>query len=212
MCVCVCVCRVHPYPGPEPPLGSRAHLVPLDQRGPVSPAEHVFIYIGFTLTLALSPLKFLFGSVYICIGFTLTLALNFLWFPQDRALTSYHSTNVTQFRPQNMYIYIYIGFTLTLCSADGSTHTASNKLYRKVKHWARPNLLHANGQSAPRSGGACDVGRGAGSHTPSTASESFSPLLISPFISLRFARSPRIFRPTWPSSVRRTCLAWRYVA
>ena len=29
----------------------------------------------------------------------------------------------------------------------------------------------ANGQSAPRSGGARDVGRGAGSHTPSTASE-----------------------------------------
>jgi len=34
-------------------------------------------------------------------------------------------------------------------------------------------ILHANGQSAPRSGGACDVCRGAGSHTPSTASESF---------------------------------------
>jgi len=32
----------------------------------------------------------------------------------------------------------------------------------------------ANGQSAPRSGGARNVGRGAGSHTPSTASESFS--------------------------------------
>ena len=26
------------------------------------------------------------------------------------------------------------------CSADGSTHTESNKLYRKVKHGARPNL------------------------------------------------------------------------
>ena len=34
--------------------------------------------------------------------------------------------------------------------------------------------LHGNGQSAPRSGGARDVGRGAGSHTPSTASEFFS--------------------------------------
>ena len=32
----------------------------------------------------------------------------------------------------------------------------------------------ANGQSAPRSGSARGVGRGAGSHTPSTASESFS--------------------------------------
>jgi len=28
----------------------------------------------------------------------------------------------------------------TLCSADGSTHTKSNKLYRKVKHRYRPNL------------------------------------------------------------------------
>jgi len=34
----------------------------------------------------------------------------------------------------------------------------------------------ANGQSAPRSGSTRGVGRGAGSHTPSTASESFSPL------------------------------------
>jgi len=27
-----------------------------------------------------------------------------------------------------------------VCSADGSTHTESNKLYRKVKHRYRPNL------------------------------------------------------------------------
>jgi len=27
-----------------------------------------------------------------------------------------------------------------VCSADGSTHTESNKLYRKVKHRSRPNL------------------------------------------------------------------------
>ena len=27
-----------------------------------------------------------------------------------------------------------------ICSADGSTHTESNKLYRKVKHRYRPNL------------------------------------------------------------------------
>jgi len=51
---------------------------------------------------------------------------------------------------------------------------------RATNYTARSNmkpaqiLLHANGQSAPRSCGACDVGRGAGSHTPSTASESFS--------------------------------------
>jgi len=29
---------------------------------------------------------------------------------------------------------------LALCSAGGSTHTESNKLYRKVKHRYRPNL------------------------------------------------------------------------
>jgi len=52
---------------------------------------------------------------------------------------------------------------------------------RATNYTARSNIepaqifLHANGQSAPRSGGARDVGRGAGSHTPSTASESFSP-------------------------------------
>jgi len=51
---------------------------------------------------------------------------------------------------------------------------------RATNYTARSNIepaqifLHANGQSAPRSGGARDVGRGAGSHTPSTASESFS--------------------------------------
>jgi len=51
---------------------------------------------------------------------------------------------------------------------------------RATNYTARSNIepaqifLHANGQSAPRSGGARDVGRGAGSHTPITASESFS--------------------------------------
>ena len=57
-------------------------------------------------------------------------------------------------------MYIYIGLTICItrifayayrvnpsapiltrvCSADGSTHTESNKLYRKVKHQARPNI------------------------------------------------------------------------
>ena len=51
---------------------------------------------------------------------------------------------------------------------------------RATNYTARSNIepaqifFHANGKSAPRSGGARDVGRGAGSHTPSTASESFS--------------------------------------
>ena len=50
---------------------------------------------------------------------------------------------------------------------------------RATNYTARSNIepaqiiLHANGQSAPRSGGARDVGRGEGSHAPSTASESF---------------------------------------
>ena len=49
---------------------------------------------------------------------------------------------------------------------------------RATNYTARSNIepaqifLHANGQSAPRSGGARDVGRGAGSHTPSRVSES----------------------------------------
>jgi len=30
---------------------------------------------------------------------------------------------------------------ICLCSADGSTHTENNKLYRKVKHRYRPNLF-----------------------------------------------------------------------
>jgi len=51
---------------------------------------------------------------------------------------------------------------------------------RATNYTARSNIepaqifLHANVQSAPRSGGARNVGRSAGSHTPSTASESFS--------------------------------------
>jgi len=36
--------------------------------------------------------------------------------------------------PTSLYIYE------PLCSADGSTHTESNKLYRKVKHRYRPNI------------------------------------------------------------------------
>jgi len=38
-----------------------------------------------------------------------------------------------------------------LCSADGSTHTESYKLYRKVKHRYRPKKkCHANGQRTKR--------------------------------------------------------------
>jgi len=33
-----------------------------------------------------------------------------------------------------------------MCSASGSTHTESGKLYCKVKHRARPKIPHANGQ------------------------------------------------------------------
>jgi len=63
-----------------------------------------------------------------------------------------------------------------LCSADGSTHTESNKLYRKVKHRYRPNLLHAKRPTAKArlEQAALAASAGAGSHTPSTASESFS--------------------------------------
>ena len=65
------------------------------------------------------------------------------------------------------------GGKLCVCSADWvNTHRA--------KHYtARSNIepaqisLHANGQSTPCSGGARDIGRGAESHTPGTASESF---------------------------------------
>jgi len=34
----------------------------------------------------------------------------------------------------------YVGMYIYICSADGSTHTESNKLYRRVKHRYRPNL------------------------------------------------------------------------
>jgi len=33
-----------------------------------------------------------------------------------------------------------LAMIIYICSADGSTHTESNKLYRKVKHRYRPNL------------------------------------------------------------------------
>jgi len=69
-----------------------------------------------------------------------------------------------------------IGSNPSLCSADGSTHIESNALYRKVKHRYRPHRSlrqrPTSNLSAPRSGSARGVGRSAGSHTPSTASES----------------------------------------
>jgi len=55
---------------------------------------------------------------------------------------------------------------------------------RATNYTARSNIdtaqifLHANGQSAPRPGSVRGVGRGAGSHTPSTATESFSYTII----------------------------------
>ena len=59
---------------------------------------------------------------------------------------------------------------------------------RATRYTARSNIepaqifLHANGQSATRSGGARNVGRGAGSHTLSTASEFFSLYMYSHII------------------------------
>jgi len=72
---------------------------------------------------------------------------------------------------------------------------------RSTNYTARSNIetaqifLHANGQSAPRSGGARDVGRGAGSHTPSTASESLRVLAFTrySFTSTRVCTSPSPF-------------------
>ena len=70
---------------------------------------------------------------------------------------------------------------------------------RVTNYTARSNIepaqifLHANGQNVPRSGGARDVGRGAGSHRPSTASESFSHLWSDPraSLSVQLHHSPR---------------------
>jgi len=73
---------------------------------------------------------------------------------------------------------VYFGFGYARRMGQ-PTQTATN-------YTARSNIEpaqicpHANGQSAPRPGGARDVGSGAGSHTPSTASESFSPRAVSP--------------------------------
>jgi len=65
---------------------------------------------------------------------------------------------------------------IQICSADGSTHTESNKLYRKVKHRYRPNLSPRQRPTAKSRHyqAALAASAGAGSHTPSTASESFS--------------------------------------
>ena len=53
-----------------------------------------------------------------------------------------HLTTIEGGAATNPYLEVSAaGLTLAiLCSADGSTHTESNKLYRKVKHRARPNL------------------------------------------------------------------------
>jgi len=79
------------------------------------------------------------------------------------------------------------------CGARAETKRETTEAYarrigqltqRATNYTARSNIepvqifLHANGQSAPRPGGARDVGRGAGSHTPSTALESFSLYII----------------------------------
>jgi len=71
----------------------------------------------------------------------------------------------------------------------------------------------ANGQSAPRSGSARGVGRGAGSHTPSTASESFSQVtdgkvcLVQVSVGTPAAAAPRCSATRWPRP--RVCRASR---
>jgi len=40
------------------------------------------------------------------------------------------------------YVCVWVWIYRDICSADGSTHTESNTLYRKVKHRARSNRSH----------------------------------------------------------------------
>jgi len=70
-----------------------------------------------------------------------------------------------------IWIYLYLHVSRTICSADGSTHTESNKLYRTVKHRYRPNLSPRQRPTAKarREQAALAASAGAGSHTPSTA-------------------------------------------
>ena len=72
-----------------------------------------------------------------------------------------------------IYIYICIYIHIHIYSADGSTHTESNKLYRKVKHRYHPNLSPRQRPTAKArlEQAALAASAGAGSHTPSTASE-----------------------------------------
>ena len=44
-------------------------------------------------------------------------------------------------RAVTMFEYLYMHIPLSLCSAFGSTHTESGKLYRKVKHRSPPKVL-----------------------------------------------------------------------
>jgi len=54
--------------------------------------------------------------------------------------------NTTPATPTLLFFFLHhplaawITIARKVCSADGSTHTESNKLYRKVKHRYRPNL------------------------------------------------------------------------
>jgi len=64
----------------------------------------------------------IYMCVYTCIYRYLYICI-FLYSRQSETLTQ---------RIEALQAYV--------CSADGSTHTESNKLYRKVKHRYRPNL------------------------------------------------------------------------
>ena len=62
--------------------------------------------------------------------------------------------------------------TLNICSADGfNPHREQQTIPQGQTSSPPKSFFTPTAQSAPRLGGARDVGRGAGSHTPSTASE-----------------------------------------
>jgi len=100
---------------------------------------YIYIYIYSSYIYILSVLGFCLLYVYMYVVFT-----DVRWRRSaSSCVVTDHLFSYVQGTTLSLYVCYRVNaivLFVMLCSADGSTHTESNKLYRKVKHRYRPNL------------------------------------------------------------------------
>jgi len=98
-------------------------------------ARGINIYIYVYLHIYIYRYRYRYIYIYVCVCVCVSrLNSDSLFMPPAP------HASVLEPDPYNILVHLEAFMHESICSADGPTHTESNKLYRKVKHRYRPNL------------------------------------------------------------------------